>query len=235
MRIALFVNPTREEYAAAVETATFVSELAINSDDPLVLSCGVAAALDVSLAVMGRSVGRTVEGGERRPSPIVLLPIIRDRESPIDAALGVEPGGEQFGTLADLVDLGLIAGREETGIVPFGDRDPVQAFVDVLRDRRLSLVVGLGSRPEFWAPTLRQLREIRGGRLIVPPDISPRDLGADDPEIIRARSIPIPDRPSSAEGDPSMPMEDEFESYIVQARRCAALTAGVIEKLLEMY
>jgi hypothetical protein len=92
----------------------------------------------------------------------------------------------------------------------------------------------LGSRPEFWAPTLRQLREIPGGRLIIRPDISPRDLGLDDPEIARARSIPIPDRPTSAEGEPSTPMEDEFDSYVVQARRHAASTAGVIEMLLEI-
>jgi hypothetical protein len=43
--------------------------------------------------------------------------MIRDLESPIDAALRAELGGEQFGTLADLVDLGLIAAAKKAALI----------------------------------------------------------------------------------------------------------------------
>jgi hypothetical protein len=233
MSIALFVDPTAAEYANAVEAATFVAETALSLDEQLILSCGALAALDISLAVLGRAVSRTVEGGERRSSPLVLLPLIRNPEDVlIDERLRPDSEGESSGTLADLVDLGIIANREESGFDIFGDRSSLEAFVETLRVRAVSIVFGLGSQSRFWTPTLRQLRENPRARLITVPEFSPPDLAAADRTILRIRRSEIPDRPiyRDSEGAGS---DDEFEQFVVRARRQAALVASLIEALLE--
>lgn len=227
MQIAIFVDPTESEFGDAVETAAFVSEYAIGTGDQVILACGPAAALEIGLSVLGHSVSRTVEGGERSASPIVLLPLIRDRESLDDAAPYREPGDEQHGGLSDLIDLGVFAGREEGGIDPFAGRYPVQSFVEVLRARQITTVLGLGSRPDFWQPTLVQLRNSRGGRLLVRPDILPSDLDLDRSTVIRR----------IAPHDDSLPFsrdehEDEFSEELTKARRRASFISCFLEELM---
>src|SRR5665213_1711479 len=119
MDIALFVDPTAEEYATALEAATFVAEVAIGLGRPLILSCTASAALDIGLTSFGHGVTRTVEGGERRSSPIILLPLIQREKDPVDGRLYPDSERADAGTLADLVDLGVMASREESDIDPF--------------------------------------------------------------------------------------------------------------------
>lgn len=232
MRIALFVDPTKAEYTPAIETATFIAEVANSQGEPVVLSCGSAAALDIALALLGQAVARTVEGGERALSPIVLLPMIGDVNSEIDNRLRPSPDNDNPGTLADLVDLGLIAGREESGVDPFSTQDPLEVFVETLRDREIHWVIGLGSQSQFWRPTLRYLHEAPQGRLFFLPEFSPPDLPREDPAIVQVRPIELPDRPPFR-GEEVLP-DDEFTRYVVQARRQAALTAGFIETVLHL-
>lgn len=234
MSVALFIDPVGPEYASAIEAAAFVAEAALGLDQQLILSCGPLAALDISLTVFGRAVARTVEGGERRPSPIVLLPLIRDAdETGIDERLRPQADGESSGTLADLVELGVFATREESGVDPFSDRSAPEAFVEAIRDREVSVVVGLGAESRFWMPTLSQLREIPGGRLIAIPEFSPPNLPLEDSTIVRVQRTEIPDRPTYRDEDRVRPEDDEFDQFIVQARRQAALTAALIEVLIE--
>jgi hypothetical protein len=232
MNIALFVDPVSEEYAAAVEAATFVVEAAIGLGRPLMLSCTPSIALDIGLASFGQAVARTVEGGERRPSPIVLLPLIRDPEHLVDDRL--YPGSERGdpGTLSDLIDLGIIASRDESGFDPFSDQDAVETFTGALRGRQTSVVFGLGLKPHFWTPTLRLLRETPEGRLVVVPGHFPPNLPLEDRTIVKISRAEIPER-SYRRADDLDPSEDEFEQFVTEAREQAALTASLIEAVLQ--
>jgi hypothetical protein len=231
MDVALFVDPAPHEYAAAVEAATFVAEAAVSRGRPLILSCAPSAALEIGMATFGHAVARTVEGGERRPSPIVLLPLIGGAKDSVDRRL--YPTAERgAGTLADLVDLGIFASREETDIDPFSDRDPVDAFTDTLRRRKTSIVFGLGSKSLFWTPTLSQLREIPQGRLVAVPGFAPSDLPFEDPAIVRIRRAEIPERPYRRDGDPE-PAKDDFEQFVIVARQQAAVIAALIDSVLQ--
>jgi hypothetical protein len=232
MGVALFADPSDAEYASAIEAATFVAETAIGLGQSLILSCGPSAALDIGLAVLGQSDARTVEGGERRPSPIILLPMIRDTERPADAWLRPAHDEESPGTLADLVDFGVIARGEESGIDPFGDDDSLDVFLRTIRNQQVSVVFGLGSQSRFWTPTLRQLREIPQGRLIAIQDFYPSELPEEE-TIIRIRRAEIPDRSFFRDDDHVSLLDDEFEQDVMSARRQAALTAALIEALLQ--
>jgi hypothetical protein len=235
MDIALFVDPTAKEYATAVEAATFIAETAIGLGRPLILSCTPSAALDIGLSSFGSRVPRTIEGGERRSSPIILLPLIRREKDPIEDRFYPDRDSKRgdAGTLADLVDLGVIASREETDIDPFSGKDPVEAFIDALRRWKTPIVFGLGSQSALWKPTLSQLREIPNGRLIAVPEFTPPDLPQDDPTIEIIRRAEIPERPYRREEGMEAP-KDEFEPFVVEARRQAALTAALIEAVLSL-
>ena len=117
-QIAIFVHPTEGEFADAVETAAFVAEYAVRSGARLLLAATPFAALDVCLNLVGDAVGRTVERGERAPSPVVLVPFIRDG-SPFDEAIvrdGASDGDdEESGSFRDLIDIGLVAREDEGG------------------------------------------------------------------------------------------------------------------------
>lgn len=231
MSIALFVDPTPAEYDEAIEIATFVAEAAVGAGEPLILSCTSSAALEIGLAIIGKESARTVEGGERRPSPITLLPLIRDRDGRFDDRLrpDADPDSEDGGTLADLVDLGVIADREESEIDPFGERNAVEAFVDTLRRKEISTLFGLGSQSPFWEPALSQIREMPQGQLMIVPGFFPPDFQMDDSRIVQIQPAKIPDRPAARADDAAL--EDEFEPFVIKARRRAASIAVLIERL----
>jgi hypothetical protein len=230
MSIALFIDPTSEEFAHALEVASFVAEAAVDGNEQLILSCSPSAALEIGISAFGRGSARTVEGGERRASPVVLLPLIHDPDDPVDARLHPAPE-EGAGTLADLVDLGIVAAPEERDDDPFGRSDPIEAFVRAVARRRISTVVGIGSRPRFWAPVLNQVREVPEGRLFLVPEFAPPDLPSSEDRIVRIHRAEIPARRPRVEGD-GPPLEDEFEQFIVGARQQAALVAALIGSLL---
>jgi hypothetical protein len=157
--------------------------------------------------------------------------MIRDEEG-VDARLRPDSDEASPGTLADLVDLGIIASREEFEIDPFSDRNPVESFAATLRNREVSTVVGLGSHSRFWHAALHHVHEIRHGQLLAVPELAPADLPFEDARMVRVRRAQIPDRPIYPESDRISPVEDEFEQHVVTARRQAALTAALIESLL---
>jgi hypothetical protein len=231
MNIALFVDPAAEEYAAAVEAATFVVEAAIDLGRQLMLSCTPSVALDIGLATFGRGVPRTVEGGERRPSPIVLLPLIRNSGQLLDDRLYLGSKRGDPGTLADLIDLGTIASREESDFDPFSDEDALATFTGTLRGRQTSVVFGLGLKPHFWTPTLTALHEIPESRLLVVPGHFPPNLPIEDRTIVKVVRAEIPERPYRRADDVA-PFEDEFEQFIREAREQAAFIASLIEAAL---
>ena len=230
MSVALFVDPVSDEYAAALELATFAAEAAIDSGEQLILSCSASAALEIGLSTLGQSSARMVEGGERRPSPIVLLPLIRDPNDPTEGHLRPDREHDSPGTLSDLIDLGIIAGPEEREFDPFDDRNPIEAFVYVMGRREVPSVVGLGRQPRFWMPALNEVRRVSQRRLIVVPEHFPPNLATEDPSIVRVHPAEIPPRAARREDDRRLGA-DEFEPFIEAARRQAALTAALIDRL----
>jgi hypothetical protein len=226
-QIAVFVHPTETEFADAVETAAFVAEYAIRSGAQLLLAATPSAALDICLNVLGDSVGRTVEGGERAASPVALVPFIRDG-GPVDEAIvreadrASEEDDEESGSFKDLIDVGLIAREDEGGFDPFSDADPVSAFVGALNSEAAPVVVGLGSNSRFWEPTLERLSNIPGARLLRRPDITP--FGYDERYRSVLRAVYIRD-------DDLLAAEDEYREDIIRARVQARLISGILEEL----
>ncbi|MGB7975087.1 MAG: hypothetical protein WCF81_12250 [Roseiarcus sp.] len=224
-QIAVFVHPTETEFADAVETAALVAEYAVRSGARLLLAATPSAALDVCLSLLGDSVGRTVEGGERPGSPVVLVPLIRDG-GPVDDAImrdgTAEDDDEESGSFRDLIDIGLIAREDEDGFDPFADGDPVSAFVGALTSEPAPIVVGLGSNPRFWAPTLERLSNIPGSRLLRRPDITPFDYDERYRPVLRAVYI---------RDDDLLPADDDYGQDVVRARVQARLIAGILDEL----
>jgi hypothetical protein len=230
MQLALFVDPTAGEYDLVIEAATFVAEIASERGTPVVLSCSPSAALAIGLALLGKAESRTVEGSERAPSPLILASLKRGADD--SQLLDFEDGVQVDGTLTELVDLGVIASKEEAHTDPFGADDPVNAFLAVLRRREVSVVIGLGSEPQFWKPTINYLQTVANARLLRSERLSPPQVSADGLRIIVAqpRDLSI-HRPERDEKDRGM-SEDGFEEYIFNARREAAVVASLVEALL---
>jgi len=80
-------------------------------------------ALAVGTAVMGSHSGRVVEGGERPPSPLIVLPLLSSGNKALDRSMKVDPPSRgstddpehqdmkerlRFGDLSLLVDLGIM-------------------------------------------------------------------------------------------------------------------------------
>lgn len=225
-QIAVFVHPTEGEFADAVETAAFVAEYAVRSGARLLLAATPSAALDVCLNLVGDAVGRTVEGGERATSPVVLVPFIRD-DSPFDEAIvrdGASDGDdEESGSFRDLIDIGLVAREDEGGFDPFLATDPVSVFVDALAREPAPVVVGLGSNARFWEPTLQRLVNLPGGRLLRQTGITPRDYDERYRSVLRAVDS----------GDDGLPApDDEYGQDVIRARIQARLIAGILAELI---
>jgi hypothetical protein len=228
-QIAVFVHPTEAEFADAVETAAFVAEYAVSSGARLLLAATPSAALDICLNLLGDAVGRTVEAGDRATSPVVLVPFIRDADPVDEAIMGeadgtTEEGDEGSGSFRDLIDAGLIARENEGGFNPFSDADPVSAFVGALNRQAAPTVVGLGSNPRFWEPTLQRLVNLSGGRLLRRVGITPSDYDERYRSVLRAV-----DR-----GDDSLPVpDDEYGQEVIRARVRARLIAGILDELTQ--
>jgi hypothetical protein len=229
MSVALFVDPIAEEYGTAVEAATFVIEAAVSLGKPIVLSCTPSIALEIGLSTFDRGVTRTVEGGARQPSPITLLPLMRDFDEPADVGLYESSKKGAAGTLDDLIDLGILASREESGSDQFGDQDPIENFIGALRKGRPKTVFGFSLKPRFWAPTLAVLREAPEGRLVVMPGHFPPNLVLEEPHVVKVHRADIPDRSLRSADDDIDPAKDEFDKFINEAREQAAWVAALIE------
>jgi len=233
-QIAVFVHPTETEFADAVETAAFVAEYAVRSGARLLLAATPSAALDICLSVLGDSVGRTVEGGERRASPVALVPLIRDGSQVDDTIVregsrAPEEDDEESGSFRELIDIGLIAREDEGGFDPFSGRDPVSAFVEALGREPAPVVVGLGSNPRFWGPTLARLSSIPGGRLLRRPDITPSGYEEQYGSVLRAVDKEDDGLLSAAD---DLLTAGEYREDVRRARVQARLISGILEELM---
>lgn len=187
----------------------------------------VHALIPIVVNALGDSIGRTIEGGERAASPVVLVPFIRDG-GPVDEAIVGEADGasveddEESGSFRELIDVGLIAREDEGGFDPFSDADPVSAFVGALSSESAPAVVGLGSNPRFWGPTLERPSNIPGARLLRRPDITP--FGYDEQYRSVLSAVFIRD-------DGLLAAEDEYRRDVIRARVQARFIAGILEEL----
>lgn len=226
MRFAIFVDPTAEEHASAVEIAAFAAEFAHALGQSVVVSCTPLAALEIGLALLGKAHARTLEGGERPPSPLVLASLI-DASEP-SGLLPPSAPDEVYGTLADLVDLGVIGNPAEAGVDFFTAGNPVDQFIEVLHTREISTVIGLGSCPDFWEPTKTYLKTAPQGRLLRLKPFFSSDVHPADLPIETVRPAELPSRQKRDDGS----VDDEFDPQILGARSQAATIAGLIQALL---
>lgn len=115
--ILLYIEPDENERQSVVQQAAdLVEAMTFQIEAPIsAASIGVVAepsvCLEIGLSMLGRGQARTVEGGERRASPLMLFPFVSEegREwGEIQLLRGGESEGDEFGTLNDLVSFGAI-------------------------------------------------------------------------------------------------------------------------------
>jgi hypothetical protein len=126
-RVLIYVHPGAEERdlvvtwaADLVEALTAPAAETIASPE---VEVGVVAdtvnCLEIGLVTLGRGIARTVEGGERDPSPVMLFPFRppnEDRSTDVDIA---------YECLRELADLGAVegirGGNQENDVLPDAD------------------------------------------------------------------------------------------------------------------
>jgi hypothetical protein len=174
MKSALIcVDPQPDEYDACLRIASFAAAALASRENPgmwdrVALLASPAAALEVLLGAWEATDPLAFEIGERRRTPLVLLPPLVGRLefSTAEEALVPQESDEPWsGTLADLERLGIVAHGPATG-----PRSPAAAVMSEL-GHAPSIILLLGARPEIWSvvrhrPGLigfgKEAREMRG-------------------------------------------------------------------------
>lgn len=116
--LLILVGPETDHNPHFMDLASAAAELAVESGHRILFAGTSQTVLAVGTALVGKQHGRTVEGGERRPSPMVLLGLVRssmevpdplcsDPDRKNDDFDGEHPHHEG-GLLADLIDFGIM-------------------------------------------------------------------------------------------------------------------------------
>lgn len=157
--ILLYVDPREEVRRQMIQTAADIVEaLTFRSqrlDEPpqvIGIIAEPSACLEIGLSMLGRGETRTVEGGERRASPVRLFPFVAglDREDgEIDLISRGETESGNYGTLDDLVMFGAV---EQDPDFPLAGRErqrALEVLERVSRARPWRRVVVFAPRREF--------------------------------------------------------------------------------------
>ena len=159
MRIAAFVDPGDSERDLALDLAIGIAEYAVTEETDLYLLSDAATALEIGLALLGARPSQTVEGGDYRPSPIVLLPFIRRLGSPEDKLLFSSDDNNNIGGgMEELYSLGLMRQIDEER-TRAGDESPAVVFERVIADSA-DVIIGLGAESDLWQSVLRCLSRL---------------------------------------------------------------------------
>lgn len=233
MSFAAFVDTPNAKQDLAIELAIALAEFCVEENEPLFLLADAVTALEVGLSVIGSRESRTVEGGEYRASPIVLLPFIpRPNTGEGDILRSVSESGAG-GEIDELYELGLFARRgERTAEYDIGD-DPASALAEVVAKLNPSHILGLGQTSDYWQAIRKGLE--RASRRYAPQIITIEGFGSDDvfggfertfvvrrPEVFKIR------RPEGG----FVRDEDDLEELRREAERDGALVAGFLAYLI---
>lgn len=150
MSIAAFIDVPGANQDLAIELAIAMAEFSIAENQPLYLLADAVTTLEVGMSLIGSRESRTIEGGEYRPSPLVLLPFIPRPDSPEDEVLRSSSESDVGGEIDEFYALGLFARRGEGPEEwDFSDQTEV-AFSEVIARVKPQHIVGLGSTSIFW-------------------------------------------------------------------------------------
>jgi hypothetical protein len=233
MDTLIIVDPADSERGVAAQLAADLME-ALYTEDP---SKSVARffvladprdCLEIGLSTLGRATARTVEGGERAVSALVLVPIRGERESPNAGDMSIMSEGkfgDDAGTLRDLVTFGAIEEDEQWRIreEPFALHTVLGALI---ARKTIGQIVVMAGSDNLWS----SLRESASARDIERLDCRPRALAM---RIEERRDAPV-DR---YRRDLWQRVPKEYDDEIVRAEvtaqvRTAILLASLIDRLI---
>ncbi len=117
--ILLYIEPDKSERrqlvqmtADLVEALTFDAKAAFSKEHTIGIVAEPSICLEIGISMLGRGEARTVEGGERRKSPVTIYPFIdQSSRSKVEySLLGRNDGetGKESGFLNDLYEYGAI-------------------------------------------------------------------------------------------------------------------------------
>ena len=225
MTICTFVDPDDVERDHALYLAIAIAEHSVTENRPLFLLCDPITALEIGLALLGTRTSRTVEGGEYRVSPIVLLPFLRGRRNLESKIVEVGEDDELGGGLGEIYDLGVFAGHDEHDSFWSRTDDPSEVFEKLIAETP-GIVVGLGSKSDLWQTlhTASSVREPHGDQRIVDIEgFAPR-LSDSFPIVKVTGNENAYVRRDSSDGDEhSRAMEEERQKEEQQGALVAAL------------
>lgn len=163
MPIALFVDTPSSRWDLAAELALAVAELCVAEYHRLYLLSDSLTLLEVGIGLLGSRESRTVEGGEYKASPIIVLPPIPRPNRWEDTVLGSAEDLSVGGDIDEFYQLGLFARSEEVETGLEWDTNPAVAFEEVIATAHPNIIIGLGSDSELWNSVVRGLKRSSEG------------------------------------------------------------------------
>jgi hypothetical protein len=150
--LMILVGPNADADSYLMDLASVAAGLAVESNRRVLFVGTSQSALAVGTEIIGYQQERTVEGGERFPSPMVLAGLIRnvsDTSDPLyrDPEFSEDTRYDEGGFLSELVDLGIIdldSGMEER-IISRSLEDLDSQLDDFLKREKPSQILIIGS------------------------------------------------------------------------------------------
>lgn len=174
--ILLYLEPNEAERqpmiqmaADLVEALTLRAEALEHPPESIGIVAEPFACLEIGLSMLGRGEARTVEGGERRASPLVLFPFVTDQTRESGEMLLMrrrETESEDYGTLDDLALFGAVEQHMELSFEGQTPRSAGEVLERVLSWRSWECIV-------VFAPMENAIERLASGSRIV----NVRELG----------------------------------------------------------
>lgn len=151
----LYLDPDNSERQEMVQLAADLVEALTFQHKNLAVqhqSIGVVAepsiCLEIALSMLGRGEARTVEGGKRQKSPLMIFPFVADSEE-AKTELGLMGGfnnrHDEYGTLDDLAKFGAIEQDEESRGHEWHSQNATEVLARVLQQRSWANILIFGS------------------------------------------------------------------------------------------
>jgi hypothetical protein len=233
MSFAAFVDSPDANKDLAIELTIALAEYCVEENEPLFLLADAVTALEVGMSLIGSRESRTVEGGDYRASPIVLLPFIPRPKSWEDDILRATSESGAGGEIEELYELGMFARRGEGfAELVLGD-EPAFALSEVIARANPNRIFGLGSTSGYWQAVSSGFE--RAGPTYTPQLIMIDGFGSD---VVLGRSErAYVNRPEFAKiGRVARELAhegEEFEAIRNEAERDGALVAGFYNYLTQ--
>ncbi len=159
--LMILVGSDADNHPYYMDVASFAAGLAIESDRRVLFAGTSQSTLAVGTALTGKQQGRTVEGWERLPSPMVLFGLVRNAmDTPDPLYRDPDSNGErphhECGLLSDLIDFGImdLADGMEGRISPESNEKLVSQLNQLLKQEEPSQVLVIGRVSEEMLDSL---------------------------------------------------------------------------------